>query len=163
MEDSALILNTVHVGLIGLDRLANNVCTGVARHVVLTVQSQLPRFFFLHTIAVCRVACANGGTCTAPSVCACTEGWSGNTCQQGLVKFKLENSWACIMIESFFWQRYVILHVLMEGTALHQMYATVVVESLTHSQDAQVYVRLILINICVVLYYRMMRYVALIL
>lgn len=67
------------------------------------------------------------------------------------------------MIESYFWQRYVILHVLMEGTALHQTYATVVVESLTHSQDAQVYVRLILINICVVLYYRMMRYVALIL
>lgn len=53
----------------------------------------LPKILFLRPTAVCRVTCANGGTCTAPSVCACTEGWSGNTCQQGLVKFKLENSW----------------------------------------------------------------------
>ena len=42
------------------------------------------------------------------------------------------------MIESYFRQPYVILHVLMEDTALLQMCATVVVESLTHSQDAQV-------------------------
>ena len=41
---------------------------------------------FFPPIAVCRATCANGGTCTAPSECTCAEGWSGNTCQQGLVK-----------------------------------------------------------------------------
>ena len=34
-------------------------------------------------LAVCEPVCENGGTCTAPNTCDCTDGYSGDTCQTG--------------------------------------------------------------------------------
>ena len=34
-------------------------------------------------IAICRQGCANGGTCSAPDVCTCSTGWTGQYCTVG--------------------------------------------------------------------------------
>ena len=34
--------------------------------------------------AICINGCHNGGTCTAPSNCRCTSGWTGSNCQTGI-------------------------------------------------------------------------------
>ena len=42
----------------------------------------------LHTYftcaAICTSTCQNGGTCTAPEVCTCTDGWTGMQCESGM-------------------------------------------------------------------------------
>ena len=34
-------------------------------------------------LAVCEPVCQNGGTCTAPNICDCVDGYSGDRCQTG--------------------------------------------------------------------------------
>ena len=34
-------------------------------------------------IAVCRIPCQNGGSCTNPDTCECLPGWTGGQCQIG--------------------------------------------------------------------------------
>ena len=33
--------------------------------------------------AVCTQGCHNGGQCTEPDTCSCTEGWTGFSCSEG--------------------------------------------------------------------------------
>ena len=35
--------------------------------------------------AVCSGGCANGGTCIDPEECQCVEGWTGTTCENGIM------------------------------------------------------------------------------
>ena len=39
--------------------------------------------FYYNSAAVCSPSCKNGGTCSSPNTCTCTDGWNGESCTNG--------------------------------------------------------------------------------
>ncbi|CAF4327282.1 unnamed protein product, partial [Adineta steineri] len=43
----------------------------------------------------CSIVCQNGGGCTGPTTCACTTGWSGDTCTNATCTNNCQNGGTC--------------------------------------------------------------------
>ena len=57
--------------------------------------------FFFVIIAECKSDCQNGGSCTAPDVCECQDGWEGDHCGQGDDGVIIVDTTACITCCSY--------------------------------------------------------------
>ena len=73
-------LNKIHVS-VWMDILESNVKQVGLR--------SFPRNMSMHhllstLLAICDPVCENGGTCTAPDTCECTDEYSGEHCQRGM-------------------------------------------------------------------------------
>ncbi|GBM80285.1 Protein shifted, partial [Araneus ventricosus] len=45
---------------------------------------------------LCYPVCINGGTCVAPGVCACADGYQGPHCEGGMCREKCLNGGKCV-------------------------------------------------------------------
>ncbi|KAK2880853.1 hypothetical protein Q8A67_018121 [Cirrhinus molitorella] len=48
------------------------------------------------TVAVGMVGCRNGGSCVAPGICSCPEGWIGGACHTAVCKKPCVNGGKCV-------------------------------------------------------------------
>ena len=77
MEEYVIHQECVIVLIIGVEATVLYVCTLLsALHTIL--------IWICFYTAVCPAGCFNGGNCSAPGICTCSSGWTGNECRQGM-------------------------------------------------------------------------------
>ena len=68
------VIVLLDIQALNVKHVCNNFCTrNRCIHVCL--------FFFLYVLAICSLACQNGGTCSAPDTCDCILGYNGTVCE----------------------------------------------------------------------------------
>ena len=63
-------------------------------------------YILCNSAAVCSPSCMNGGTCSSPNTCTCTDGWIGESCTNGIAMFSVQPSYIlCLPVASQNWMK----------------------------------------------------------